>query len=159
MALAHHTLSNHLGSGAALTYVWKVQQDDCSKIRVLRSGPHSFLSSFKPFNDTDARYCKQINHLAFDMKLAVTGCNGSVGSRVVLAALSQGHTVLGIDSAAKAPDILTQLPGEQAARFAFHEADLRDYEVAMRLLRGCEGVVHLAAIRSPGDYHVDTHNT
>ncbi len=92
------------------------------------------------------------------MKLAVTGCNGSVGSRVVLAALAQGHTVLGIDSA-KVPDVLTQLPEEQAARFAFHEANLRDYQVATMLLRGCEGVVHLAAMRTPGDYHVDTHNT
>ena len=93
------------------------------------------------------------------MKLAVTGCNGSVGSRVVLAALAHGHTVLGIDSVAKAPDTLTQLTEEQAARFAFREADLRDYKVATTLLRGCEGVVHLAAMRSPGDYHVDAHNT
>ena len=92
------------------------------------------------------------------MKLAVTGCNGSIGSRVVLTALAQGHNVLGIDSA-KAPAVLTQLPEEQTARFVFHEADLRDYEVATRLLQGCEGVVHLAAMRTPGDYHVDTHNT
>ncbi|KAJ2998817.1 hypothetical protein NUW54_g7000 [Trametes sanguinea] len=32
------------------------------------------------------------------MRLAVTGCNGSVGTRVVLAALEAGHTVVGIDA-------------------------------------------------------------
>ncbi|PIL35399.1 hypothetical protein GSI_02125 [Ganoderma sinense ZZ0214-1] len=92
------------------------------------------------------------------MKLAVTGCNGDIGSRVILAALSRGHTVLGID-VAKLPDVLTHLPEDQSARFAFYEADLRDYEAATKLLRGCEGIVHLAAMRTPGDYHVNTHNT
>nr|VWO96450.1 Nucleoside-diphosphate-sugar epimerase [Ganoderma boninense] len=92
------------------------------------------------------------------MKLAVTGCNGDIGPRVILAALAQGHTVLGIDIA-KLPDVLTHLPEYQSARFAFHEADLRDYEAATELLRGCDGIVHLAAMRTPGDYHVETHNT
>ncbi|TBU50379.1 NAD(P)-binding protein [Dichomitus squalens] len=92
------------------------------------------------------------------MKLAVTGCNGSVGSRVVLAALEQGHTVVGIDSA-QLPDVLKNLPEDQAPRFKFHEADLRDYDIATDLLRGCEGIVHLAAMRNPGDYHVAAHNT
>ena len=92
------------------------------------------------------------------MKLAVTGCNGSVGSRVALAALKQGHTVVGIDST-QLPDVLKDLPEDQRARFTFHEADLRDYDIATNLLRGCDGIVHLAAMRTPGDYHVATHNT
>ena len=92
------------------------------------------------------------------MKIAVTGCNGDIGPRVILQALAQGHTVVGID-VANLPDVLTRLPEDKAARFAFHEADLRDYEVATELLRGCEGIVHLAAMRTPGDYYVNTHNT
>ena len=92
------------------------------------------------------------------MKLAITGCNGSVGSRVALAALKQGHTVVGIDST-PLPDVLKNLSEDQRGRFTFREADLRDYTVATNLLRGCEGIVHLAAMRTPGDYHVATHNT
>src|SRR5882762_11144626 len=33
----------------------------------------------------------------YSMKIAVTGCNGLVGRRVVICALAQGHVVLGID--------------------------------------------------------------
>lgn len=97
------------------------------------------------------------------MRIAVTGCNGSIGSRVVLAALAQGHTVVGIDSA-PLPDVLKPLlpeqgPVEQPTKFAFHQADLRDYDTGLGLLRGCEGIVHLAAMRTPGDYVVASHNT
>ncbi len=97
------------------------------------------------------------------MRIAVTGCNGSIGSRVVLAALGQGHTVVGIDSA-PLPDVLKHLlpeqgPVEQPTKFAFHQADLRDYDTGLGLLRGCEGIVHLAAMRTPGDYVVASHNT
>ena len=97
------------------------------------------------------------------MKLVVTGCNGSVGTRVVLAALAQGHTVVGIDST-PVPDVLAHLLPERAApeelaKFEFHQADLRDYDAALSLLKGCEGVVQLAAMRTPGDYVVAAHNT
>ena len=97
------------------------------------------------------------------MKIAVTGCNGSVGSRVVLAAVAQGHTVVGIDST-PVPDVLAHLLPERAAteevaKFEFHQADLRDYDAALSLLKGCEGVVQLAAMRTPGDYVVAAHNT
>ncbi len=91
------------------------------------------------------------------MKIAVTGCNGSVGTRVVLAALAQGHTVVGIDSA-PVPDALTHLDVD-AGQFAFHRADLREYDAGLRLLEGCDAVVHLAAMRTPGDYVVAAHNT
>ncbi|RDX57040.1 NAD(P)-binding protein, partial [Lentinus brumalis] len=91
------------------------------------------------------------------MKIAVTGCNGSVGTRVVLAALAQGHTVVGIDSA-PVPDALTHLDVD-AGRLALHRADLREYDAGLRLLEGCDAVVHLAAMRTPGDYVVAAHNT
>lgn len=92
------------------------------------------------------------------MKIAIAGCNGSVGSRVVLAALAQGHTVVGIDSA-PIPDVLAHLKGRVDSNVTFHDADVRDYDACLKLLKGCEGVVNLAAMRTPGDYVVEAHNT
>jgi len=89
------------------------------------------------------------------MKLAVTGCNGSVGRRVCTLALRAGHTVHGIDSARPPED-----PAFFAhADFVFSEVDLREYSGAVEAIRGCEAVIHLAALPTPRDYLVDTHNT
>ena len=92
------------------------------------------------------------------MKLVVTGCNGSVGTRVVLAALAQHHTVVGIDSA-PIPNVLSDLFPTRGAAFVFHQDDLTRYETALELLEGCTGIVHLAAVRTPADYAVVAHNT
>ena len=92
------------------------------------------------------------------MKLAVTGCNGSVGTRVVLAALAQGHTVVGVDNA-PIPNVLSELLPAHEATFIFHTADLTDYQAALKLLKDCDAVVHLAAVRTPADYAVVAHNT
>ncbi|GLB40545.1 putative rmlD substrate binding domain [Lyophyllum shimeji] len=88
------------------------------------------------------------------MKIAVTGCNGSVGKRVVELALRRGHTVVGIDHNAQAEG-----QAVQHAQFTFVQADLKDFEVVMRVLGGSDGVVHLAACRAPDDYKVITHNS
>lgn len=98
------------------------------------------------------------------MKIAVTGCNGSVGTRVVLSALARGHTVIGIDAAPLSEThalayIDTNRGKEGKGTFAFRQADLREYEVGLRLLEGCEAIVHLAAMRDPGDYVIAAHNT
>ncbi|KAF9446306.1 NAD(P)-binding protein [Macrolepiota fuliginosa MF-IS2] len=91
------------------------------------------------------------------MKLVITGCNGSVGPRIVLLALKRGHTVIGVDLTT-VPDELTTL---QKDKFAFHQADLKDYDRALEILRSsaCEAVIHLAAFRDPTDYKVQTHNS
>lgn len=75
------------------------------------------------------------------MKLAITGCNGRVGRRVVALALKHGHTVVGIDCTP-----LTQSAGspDRDDRFTFLELDLRVYEDALKALDGCEAVCHLA---------------
>ncbi|KAF5382199.1 hypothetical protein D9615_004257 [Tricholomella constricta] len=86
------------------------------------------------------------------MKIAITGCNGSVGKRVVQLALRRGHTVVGIDHVESKETI-------QHAKFAFVLADLKHYDAAIKALEGCDGVVHLAAYRNPGDYEVTTHNS
>lgn len=92
------------------------------------------------------------------MKIAITGCNGRIGRRVVLKALEQEqHTVVGIDidSAALHDDHLQYAH----ARFTFVQVDLRDYGKTYAALEGCEGVVSLAGIPDPGDYVAETHNT
>lgn len=87
------------------------------------------------------------------MKLAVTGCNGNIGRHVVAAALKAGHAVHGIDT--------TQPSAELAAHanFTFSEVDLREYDKTVEAMRGSDAVIHLAAIPTPRDYVVDTHNT
>jgi len=41
--------------------------------------------------------------------------------------------------------------------YTFMEADLRDFEVVLKLLQGHDTVVNLAAHRNPGDYKVATY--
>ena len=89
------------------------------------------------------------------MKLAITGSNGSIGRRVVIAALQAGHTVLGIDIGQTAYDSEVV----SYSSFTFRSADLRNYEEALEVLRGSEAVVHLAAVPTPEDYVVKCHNT
>ncbi|KAI0322130.1 hypothetical protein OF83DRAFT_1049914 [Amylostereum chailletii] len=90
------------------------------------------------------------------MKIAVTGCNGSVGRRVVLNALKQGHNVFGIDRAPLPTEDSAAIIGD--ASFLCLVVDCRDFDATMAALRGCEGVVHLAAHRDPTDYLVKSHN-
>ena len=86
------------------------------------------------------------------MRLAVTGCNGSVGKRVVTLGLKRGHTVVGIDHTLRSDD------DHVDSHFTFIHADLEDYDMVLKVLEGCDGVVHLAACSTPGDYKVKTHN-
>lgn len=88
------------------------------------------------------------------MKLAITGCNGRVGTRVVLRALQRGHTVTGIDLTPQSKEF------NDILEFTFHQVDLRDYDRVLEVLSqcGCEGVIHLAAFPNPTDYKAQTHN-
>ncbi|EIW77756.1 NAD(P)-binding protein [Coniophora puteana RWD-64-598 SS2] len=88
------------------------------------------------------------------MIIAVTGCNGRVGRRVVLFALKEGHTVVGIDSADAAVDLIKDEPG-----FSFRQADLKDYDATEEALTGCEAVVQLAGAPHPKDWKTSTHHT
>ena len=88
------------------------------------------------------------------MKIAVTGCNGSVGKRVALLALKRGHQVVGIDLATNAADGFPQ-----DDRFEYRPADLRDFDVVLRVLEGCEAITSLAGVPNPTDYKVQAHNT
>ena len=96
------------------------------------------------------------------MKIVVTGSNGSVGKRVVLAALRHGYSVVGID-VAEHPNIAEDsdvIKSDFEEHFLYVKTDLHDFEETLKVLResGCDGIVHLAGIRNPGDYLVTTHN-
>lgn len=84
------------------------------------------------------------------MHIAITGASGRVGSAVVARALAEGHSVVCIDRVAPhAPDS------------AFIEADLTRYDELAQALNGCDALVHLAAIASPGhqpDHEVHNNN-
>jgi nucleoside-diphosphate-sugar epimerase len=88
------------------------------------------------------------------MKIAVTGGIGSVGKAVVDMALAQGHGVVCIDRA---------IPSNDARKsdLAYIQADITDYTAIESAVRGCDALVHLAAIPAPGrlpDHEVHNNN-
>ncbi|EJD51984.1 NAD(P)-binding protein [Auricularia subglabra TFB-10046 SS5] len=93
------------------------------------------------------------------MKIAVTGASGNLGQRVVRIAIAQGHRVVGMD---KVPPIAPpQVPEDTTSKdewFRFVHLDIREYDQVLAAFRGCDAVIHLAAIPNPGDYVVETHN-
>ncbi len=87
------------------------------------------------------------------MKIAITGGSGSVGRTTVALALAQGHRVVNID---RVPP-----PNGRAGGADFVQAELTDYAAFEQALRGCEGLIHLAAIPAPGhhpDHEVHNNN-
>ncbi|OJA11123.1 hypothetical protein AZE42_02377 [Rhizopogon vesiculosus] len=87
------------------------------------------------------------------MKVAITGCNGRVGRRVVLWALKEGHTVVGADNIVAQDAEFYNNPA-----FSFHEVDLKDFDAALKTFEGCDAVIQLAALPQPMDYLVKVHN-
>ena len=79
------------------------------------------------------------------MQIAITGGSGRLGRVVVELALAQRHTVVSIDRVAPAEGIGTE-------NVTFVSADVTDYEGFEQALRGCDALVHLAAIPSPHDF-------
>ncbi|MCV6822947.1 MULTISPECIES: NAD-dependent epimerase/dehydratase family protein [Halocynthiibacter] len=75
------------------------------------------------------------------MKIAITGARGGFGPYVVRAAQSAGHSVISID---KTPP-QGAISGVETATF-----NVDDYDKTLAAFRGCEGVIHLAAIPAAG---------
>jgi nucleoside-diphosphate-sugar epimerase len=76
------------------------------------------------------------------MKIAITGGSGGFGRLVTPGALAAGHSVVSIDR--ETIDPITA-PG-----LAYVQADLSDYDAVVAALEGCDALIHLAAIPSPG---------
>lgn len=82
------------------------------------------------------------------MKIAVTGGSGRVGRAVVDMALKRGDSVVSIDR--------VDNPASQEARpnLTYVQADITDYAAMVNAFKGCDAVVHMAAIPAPG-HHPD----
>src|SRR5262252_7377291 len=82
------------------------------------------------------------------MRIAITGSTGRVGSAIVDMALADGHSLVCIDRVAPAAG------AEQRTNTTFVLAEATDYDGLLNAMRGCEALVHMAAIPSPG-HHPD----
>jgi nucleoside-diphosphate-sugar epimerase len=101
------------------------------------------------------------------MLIAVTGANGTIGRRVVLLALKQGHHVRGIDSSSSsARTAFRNADDENEDRWVIAHpsytavtADLQDARKTQEVLAGADAIITLAGIPHPGDGLYDVHNT
>ena len=87
------------------------------------------------------------------MRIAVTGGNGRVGRGIIEMALTQGHEVVSIDQ--------TPSPKIDPPQYSFIQANLTDYEEFVHAIRGCDALIHMAAIPAPGhhpDHQVHNNN-
>ena len=74
------------------------------------------------------------------MKIALTGGNGRIGRAIAAEARKQGHEIVNIDRA----------PPPEGAGEAFVALDVSDFDGVVRAFSGCDAVIHMAAIPSPG---------
>jgi nucleoside-diphosphate-sugar epimerase len=81
------------------------------------------------------------------MKIALTGSSGRVGSAILEMALAQGHNLVCLDRVRPAE-------GQQRPGVTFVQADVTDYDAFEGAMRGCDALIHMAAIPSPG-HHPD----
>lgn len=77
------------------------------------------------------------------MQIAVTGGTGRIGNAVLELALARGHTVVSIDQTAPAQP-------ETRPGVTFYQVNMSNYDEVEKAFAGCEAVVHMAAIPSPG---------
>ena len=87
------------------------------------------------------------------MKIAVTGGNGRIGASIVEMALAQGYEVVSIDQ--------SSAPRINRPHYSFVQANLTDFEEFMQAIRGCDALIHMAAIPAPGhhpDHEVHNNN-
>ncbi len=81
------------------------------------------------------------------MKIAVTGSSGRIGRAIVQMALAQGDQVVGLDR-------LRPPPEDRHPNYSFHQLEMTEYHAVENAMRGCDGLIHMAAIPAP-NYHPD----
>ena len=81
------------------------------------------------------------------MKIAVTGGSGRIGRAVIDMALTRGDSVVSIDR-------VHPEGHADPSNITFIQTDITDYSAFENALRGCDALVHMAAIAAPG-YHPD----
>lgn len=77
------------------------------------------------------------------MKIAVTGASGGIGRAIVQEAERRRHRVVGIDRE-EHPDVAAN----ESRRFVLGE--MNDFKTLIDAFAGCDAVIHMAAIPSPG---------
>lgn len=77
------------------------------------------------------------------MKIALTGSSGGIGRAIVTDALRQGHDLVLIDRVPAA---------EGQSGLPFIQADMSEYDKLVEAFAGCDAVIHMAAIPSPGNH-------
>jgi UDP-glucose 4-epimerase len=75
------------------------------------------------------------------MKIALTGGSGGIGRAITPLALNRGHSIVSIDRVA---------PAAEQAGVSFVLADMSEYDKLVEAFAGCDAVIHMAAIPSPG---------
>ena len=80
----------------------------------------------------------------WEMRVAITGVAGYVGSVLSAELLARGHEVRGLDNLMRGGDALLGMYGNPA--FCFCPGDIRDDAAVRRTVTGVDAVVHLAAI-------------
>jgi UDP-N-acetylglucosamine/UDP-N-acetylgalactosamine 4-epimerase len=95
----------------------------------------------------------------------VTGAAGFIGSNIVQRLLQLGHRVRGLDNFATGhrrnlEDVRNSVSAAEWSNFSFHDVDIRSASDLKDVVRGCDLVVHQAAIGSvprslndPQGYH------
>lgn len=73
------------------------------------------------------------------MRIAITGGSGTIGQAVIALGAERRHTFVNID-------VREPAPGSAAAGQPFVRASTTDYDAVRVALRGCDALVHLAAI-------------
>ncbi|WP_375451802.1 NAD-dependent epimerase/dehydratase family protein [uncultured Devosia sp.] len=76
------------------------------------------------------------------MRIALTGASGRIGRGITTLALAEGHSLVGIDRVPAPPDL--------PAGVDFIQAEMADYDALVAAFAGCDAVIHMAAIPSPG---------
>lgn len=77
------------------------------------------------------------------MRIALTGSSGGVGRAIIKEARAQGHELVCIDRVA-APET------EETRDLHFVQADMDEYDKLLAAFKGCDALIHMAAIPSPG---------
>ena len=80
------------------------------------------------------------------MKIAITGARGTVGREVVKACAQAGHSIVEIDRTDQEPD--KEFPNNTEMRTA---DAANDYDALLKAFKGCDAVIHLAAVPNPVD--------
>jgi len=80
------------------------------------------------------------------MKIAVTGGSGRVGRAIIDMALKRGDSLVSIDR------VENPAAQEIHPNLTYVQADITDYDAMVNAFRGCDAVVHMAAIPAPGSH-------